>query len=370
VAIEIIRYTRPYADQVAELQTRLWNPDPKLNLSYLNWKHHENPFTDQPLIFLALDKGKVVGMRGFFGTRIEIGHSSEQFPVFIADDAAIIQEYENQGIFPALMDAGLNEIRRLGHRFVFSFGAGPTTMLAQLATGWKATPTLQECQLRVTSELFAMLFRKRLNKLPYLWRHAHRITAREERHPFHAWDRNRHARAAKNLSFTATPRIDEMVLLIQRLGHDGRCRVVRDRKFFEWRFKNPLTARRFIYWDNEELGGYLVLEKNLGQNQRELLVKIADVESKIPNIMTDLFEPVCQQRAMPTVLAWARSLPHDADDVLHRFGFTPHKPGGPLANQRPCLLVRNLAADDDSMIVNGRDLLSLDDWDFRKLYGM
>lgn len=370
MAIEIIRYTRQFADQVAELQTRLWNPDPEYNLAYLNWKHHDNPFTDQPLIFLAIDKGKVIGMRGFYGTQIEIGPSSEQFSVFIADDATIAREYESQGIFPLLMDAGLNEIRRLGHRFVFSFGAGPTTMLAQLATGWKATPPLQERQLEVAPQPFAVLLRERLKNAPYLWRHLHRITAREERHAFHAWDRSDRATAAKYLSFTDTPRIDDMVSLIARLGHDGRCRVVRDRKFFEWRFKNPLSTRRFIYWDNEELDGYLVLEKTLYPKHKGPLVKIVDIETKTPDIMAALIEPVCQQRAIPTVLAWARSLPHDADDILHRFGFTPHKPGRVLVNQRPCILTRNLVADNDSMILNGRDLQNLDDWDYRNLYGM
>ena len=56
-----------------------------------------------------------------------------------------------------------------------------------------------------------------------------------------------------------------MAELVERLGHDGRIRHVRDREYFAWRFLNPRASYRFLYAQSARLEGYLVLAAQPGR---------------------------------------------------------------------------------------------------------
>jgi DNA-binding response OmpR family regulator len=40
---------------------------------YLEWKYEENPYTKEPVIYLAFQGSKLVGMRGFYQSKWELG---------------------------------------------------------------------------------------------------------------------------------------------------------------------------------------------------------------------------------------------------------------------------------------------------------
>jgi hypothetical protein len=66
---EIIQYSRAVKETVLELQTDLWSSDRALNAAYLEWKYESNPYEKEPLIYLAMNQGRAVGMRGAFATK-------------------------------------------------------------------------------------------------------------------------------------------------------------------------------------------------------------------------------------------------------------------------------------------------------------
>ena len=71
------RYQPKYREEIVRLQTVLWGPDLVLNTAYLTWKYEQNPYLDEPLIYLALQNERVVGMRWLFGAQWEIGPSGQ-----------------------------------------------------------------------------------------------------------------------------------------------------------------------------------------------------------------------------------------------------------------------------------------------------
>ena len=71
------RYQPKYREEIVRLQSVLWGPDLALNAAYLTWKYEQNPYLDEPLIYLALENERVVGMRGFYGTQWQIGRSGQ-----------------------------------------------------------------------------------------------------------------------------------------------------------------------------------------------------------------------------------------------------------------------------------------------------
>ena len=71
------RYQPKYREEIIQLQTALWSPDLALNSAYLAWKYDQNPYLNQPLIYLALQNERVVGMRGLNGAQWEIAQTGQ-----------------------------------------------------------------------------------------------------------------------------------------------------------------------------------------------------------------------------------------------------------------------------------------------------
>jgi hypothetical protein len=90
---EIQKYRPEFRDQVLALQTHLWGPDRKANSAYLSWKHAQNPYVEEPLIYLVLCEGTVVGMRAFFGARWQIGEPGQTFPGLCGGDMVVAPEH-------------------------------------------------------------------------------------------------------------------------------------------------------------------------------------------------------------------------------------------------------------------------------------
>lgn len=93
---EIARYRPEFRDRVLRLQTHLWSPDLSLNDAYMRWKHEQNPYLHESLIYLALRGEDVVGMLTFFGTRWQIGSPPETFDALYFDDLVVLPVHRNQ----------------------------------------------------------------------------------------------------------------------------------------------------------------------------------------------------------------------------------------------------------------------------------
>jgi len=58
------------------------------------------------------------------------------------------------------------------------------------------------------------------------------------------------------LSIDDAPRSIEMADLIAQIPLDGRMCHVRDAEYLNWRYCNPRSAYRFLFWGERELQGY------------------------------------------------------------------------------------------------------------------
>ena len=59
---EVVRYNPSFQDQVLLLQRHLLGDDPERNRKYFEWKYEHNPFTEDPLVYLAVHRDRVVAM--------------------------------------------------------------------------------------------------------------------------------------------------------------------------------------------------------------------------------------------------------------------------------------------------------------------
>ena len=162
-----------------------------------------------------------------------------------------------------------------------------------------------------------------------------------------------------------------MADLVERLPHDGRIRHVRDREYLGWRFANPLSDFRFLYWGDTRIDGYLVLARrasDLGAFDR---VYVADLEGADESVRAGLLRAAIERGRFPVLAVWSGTLGDKALQTLSGQGFVPVDTEE-TARGFPCILAR-LLPDGRPMndwTLGGRALLDVANWDVRVLYSM
>jgi GNAT superfamily N-acetyltransferase len=364
---EIVPYARDFDSQIAELQTSLWSSDRALNAAYLRWKYVENPFrTDRVLMQLALSGGRVVAMRGMFGSLWEVGDAATRHLFPHADDFVVAPGHRNRGVAHRIMTGLLAEAGRCGAPFAISFSVSPVTFVASLATGWRsagsyrtvwsgtsASPTLERVRNRLRrSRGFAVLRRW------YAGGHFRRLDRRA-------------GSAPSGMSLARQPRPREMAELVARLPWDGRLRHVRDADYFAWRFRNPLSDYRFLYAGDRELKGYLVLQRFVSNRLDRGQVSIADWEAEDERTRAMLLDAALDAGCFRHLQTWTAGASEPVRTLLRDRAFQDRATGG-LRTRNDGPLVRRLGAvpAEDRWTLGGRDVLDIASWDLRMLQSM
>ncbi len=285
MSYELTKYTPDFRDQILTLQTHLWSLNLAVNSAYFRWKHEENPYLHEPLVYLALHKGRVVGMRGFFGAEWEIGDGG-RLTGPCGGDTCVLPDHRGRGLFRKINEFALDDLARLGFTWVFNLSAGAITYLGSLRQGWRCAGP------------FATL---------------RRLVAQTSPAPA-----TMAPTADPALSLSDAPRAGPMADLVDRLGHDGRVRHVRDRVFFEWRLRNPLSRYRYFYWGADELLGYLVLQRRLHKTRS--YVGVADWEAIDDEIKLRLLAAAVASTP-DEITIWSASLPTGLAQRLKAYGF-------------------------------------------------
>ena len=331
--------------QVLDLQTHLWHPDRAVNAAYFEWKYERNPYLSEPLIHLACRDGEVVAMRGFFGGRWEAGRPRRVVDVPCAGDLVVAPAHRRRGLVPRLMTFAHADLAARGHVLAFNLSAGRATFLASLRTGWRTTPSLE-------------LLHHRIEPAPET------VRVDPPGDPFAALDAAADASSgALEVAVTARPRA--MAALVARRPRDGRVRHVRDERYFAWRFGNPLSRYRFLYWHGRRLEGYLVLRASV----RDGRISLVDWEADSVRARAALLEAALEWGRFPLVRAWGATLDAPGRELLDRHGFHPAASLGQARAHTRTVLVRSFGARrPGAWTLAGRRLLHLASWDLRLLY--
>lgn len=372
---ELVRYHPDQKEQIAALQRSLWSADVGLNTAYFAWKYEENPFMKAPVLQLALREGRVVGMRGMFGSCWEIGSPARRVLVPCADDFVIEPAHRNHGIGGAIMRAAVEDAALSDFPYAFSLSAGPVTLAASLVAGWRTVDSMRPARRVSASAAFVDRMAGRLRTAPLLWRCAGPLVRAHHRGvggPFRALDRRARpagGRGSAALRVETIPPVEAMADLVARLGHDGRLRHVRDEIYLRWRYRDPLHEYRFLVQRADRLGGYLVLQAHRTEPERG--IRIVDWEASTAEVRMDLLRAALEWGRFPSVIVWTATLPSETEAPLAALGFVPTSSGSQLRGVATTMIrpLGHAAAGVDP-ILEGRRLLDLASWDMRMVYSM
>ena len=351
---EIIKYSPEFKSQVLELQTHLWGPDLALNAVYMEWKYERNPYMDIPLIYLALYKGQVVSMRGIYGAKWQISSPCQTFLIPCAGDTVTAHDHRKRGLFKKITMAAIKDLINMGYKYVFNLSAGKIVFLGSLSMGWCSVGPYQK-----------MYLPNRYQVLRYYSRRFFR-SSKEKQHPFYFIDKmGVHGR---RVFLEKTPRPESMAELVKRTGSDGRIRHIKDKQYFTWRFQNPLSVYRFLFWEDASLEGYLVIQTSVNRNR--ISVNIVDWEAANTQVRTDLLRAAIHLSKFPELTIWLATLPDEAKALLQDTGFKLLDKERSIGPYRPSVLVRPVHQEllTTDWVLANRKLLDLTNWDLRMIY--
>jgi GNAT superfamily N-acetyltransferase len=375
---EIVAYQQSMKNQVAELAKHLWSTDSAQNASYLEWKYERNPYRETPLIYIALCRGKVVGMRGMFGLKWEFGNPVKTFPGLYPDDFVILPEHRNRGLVTKIMKGAMLDVEKRGYTYVFNLSAGDITRVASLAMGWRSAGSMRvHCRRSGQTNRFRHI-RDILKKNELLRRFAKHVS-------FRPWapkklgvddliarKGNLSRKTDSHIVVERTARPAEMEKLVSRIEYDGRIRHVRDKHYLYWRFQNPLHRYLFIYWEEAELEGYLVLQEYISDLAGRVGFNIVDWEATSSSVRAGLLQKAIALCSCTELNIWTATLPAETMSLLKENGFRPAEESAGVAQSATCLLVRPVRDDllETDWFLDDYRLLDMASWDIRMIYSM
>jgi len=324
------------------------------------------------LIYLAFVGDKLVGMRGVFGTRWEIGDPAESFTLPYPDDLVIDPAYRGQGLHRVIMNSALDDLARRGYGYVVNLSASRITAQASMNMQWRNAGRVKSSHRRTSRKTATDFLADRAQRFPLLWRLAGTLSTLSGRSGDHLFDRldarisaQDQRRDTGSLFAQRTPLTREMSQLVARLPRDGRIRHVRDEPFLAWRYSNPLSNYRFLYVGREQLRGYIVLQQPPGANADR--ANIVDWEADSDPIRAELLSAAVEYGRFPELCIWQLGASPAATRMIDRHGFKPLR-----VHTEKAILVRSVRDDELNApwILGGRRLDDANQWDLRMVYSM
>lgn len=379
--INIVDYDLAFRDQILALETTLWGNDRETNSAYFDWKYERNPQSDRRFFYVALSDGRVVGVKGFSGSRWQVGHSGRVFDALQPGDFVVSPDLRGRGVGKKLMNHIQQDLIGRGYEFAFSFGALAATYFLQVNhLGWRRVAEYQTMRRRTEGTGRARFFRaldQRLNgvlaRMPVVWRAAGRYHfaaiggeggLSESANKFPAGCR---VGGSGHVVVDDRPRPAQMAGLINRLADDGRITRVRDEAFFAWRFDNPRFCFRFLFWQGERIEGYLVLSANLWEGPR--MTTIADWEASCETVAKALIEAAVDCAESDSLMLWSLSLSPDRLKIAKDAGFRHVDDSGGNKGYNPGIQILPLSLNrsNDDLVFAGTDFADPAAWNMRLL---
>jgi hypothetical protein len=371
---KIVRYRPNLKRQVIELQTHLWSPNLSLNADYFEWKYERNPYLKEPLIYLAMHNGEAIGMRGFMGSKWECSVPTQRFICLCAEDAVIAPEHRKRGVVPKIMTFAYKDLVTKDYDYVFAMSSRLPTMRSFLSMGGRSVGWMSPMRWQSRFNTLKSNVPRPIKKLLSFSERLHSVCS----HRLLKLGRSPERQDLKRLkhlsaiSIEDAPRCAAMAELVERIGGIRRIRHVRDIEYFQWRFQNPLSRYRYIFWNEGRLEGYLVLQEYISEYLDQNILNIVDWEASSTTTREDLLKVALMIAKNRNLMIWSATFPQSTITLLRKWGFRftarpPH-----VAHFPPSILVRPIATSHLSgeWKLGGLPLLDLASWDMRMLYSM
>ncbi len=278
-------------------------------------------------------------------------------------------------------EAIFEDLARQGHEYVFTLSAGPVVFRQLLKRGWRSVGSYRTVRREGWKDENLRRVRGLISARPVMYSYLTRLqkfisaglggTTGKVSDPFSAFDRRIAQKQLVTIGpiiVSASPDLEAMSEVIERVGFDGRIRHVRNHRYFAWRFGNPLCRYRFLFWGDTRPEGYLVLQAQLYKKRKSL--SIVDWEATNAKVRGGLLRAATFWAEGYIMETWSGTLPDETKHLLENNGFKTANEVNNLAPLHPSLIIKSLssATRGNESDLGGRDLFDIKNWDLRMLY--
>jgi len=368
MSYEIVRYRPELRPGAIAIQKHLVSPDSGLNDAYFRWKHEENPYTVEPVVYVALSNGEVAGMRAFQGARWRLGDTGRRASWLCACDLVVDPAHRGQKLFRRIMDFALADLAKQGFGPTLNWSANPITYGASLRSGWRLVAPYVAWARETALARHTRGIAKRIRRWPLAWRLADLPVSLALRPGFGALDAawSSSGRTA-TITIAREARPEAMASLVEKVG----TRLVqheRDATYYRWRFGNPLCDYRFLFWDEPGLEGFLVLQ--LARRGDAADIGLVDWEASKPGLLEAMLSRLVEIGGYDKLSIWSATLPASIKGSLQRLGFAPVDATRGDPDYRPGLLAIGSGGSDIRKAgpAEAGVFASFGHWDLRMVY--
>lgn len=344
---EIAHYQPAHLDGVLEVLSELWPYDRDTRARLFLWKYVENPYAERPLGIVAIDGGRVVGFRGYFAERFVQG--GDVIGVLHPGDTCVSPSHRNRGLSVAMGRLAMQyDIAQ--YRLFLNLACSKSSLPGYLALGFQPLALRVQLQHR--------------GRNPLRW--AAGAWAKFSKHhaPLDRIRRGRHG----NVLVTETPQPEIMAAVTAAERHDTPAmRLMQDRAFFEWRYRNPVKRYLFYHLAGDDRDrGYLVVD--VSPNGRS--AQILDFGARDAGAVLELLAYACESGDFMALSVLSYCLDARLLRIVQDLGFVPvHAPRmllrrGSVEELALPVLIRPIAKSfgEDSFRVGALDLRRIEDW--------
>lgn len=336
------KYSEEYKEQVIDLLETLWQFNREKRLAYFKWKFEDNPYTQEPMAFIALDGNKVVAFRGYMVQPMVF--ENLQFMEASLADTVTHSNYRRMGLFKSLTNFSISEISKMGNIYVsLNSSSGGPTLNGYLSLGW--VPLIKR------EHLFKFSL---IGILKYLFR----IKGLKE-----SVYTNKYLKDGR-IEITDVLRAEDMVQIPykkDKITHN------RDLQYYSWRLKNPISKYIYCYKYKKsgEINAYIVL-KEIRYGKYDLI----DYNYLEKNSLKELLSVFTKKMSPFYILYWSVNPGSLLSREKYKFGF--YSLNFILSKikkfRKPPFLVRSFNSDsiDLNLYTSIRDI---NQWNLFKIIG-
>ena len=239
------KYSPEYKQQVLDLESSLWHFDDDKKLKYFKWKYEDNPYTDSPEAYIALDGDKVVAFRGYMVHQCQI--NGNVFYIAGAGDTVTHPEYRRLGLFHKLNSYSIESMKNSGSISVcISSSSGGATMKSNILLGMKPICERKHFFRFNLKGIFRSFF--------------HKETVINEINEYKNNQRFVLSLTCKSKDMASVP------FEYKQISH------IHDETYYSYRYANPLAKYVFLYkYDNKNLLQAYIVLLSKSQNRYDLI---------------------------------------------------------------------------------------------------
>jgi hypothetical protein len=350
---QVTQFRPEHLPGVLDVLGGLWKFDLDTRGKLFHWKYLENPSCTQPLGVVALHGDRVAGFRGYFANRYYVAPGGSDFVLLHPCDTCVDPGHRNRNLSVAMGNFA-KEQYAADYRLFMNTTCSKNSLPGYLKMGF--LPLASKVQWT------------RHGANPINW-----VRGRQAQAPRPLAESRIRSGRFGEIQVTTSPMPEQMALLAESAGSAAlQIRPRQDRRFFEWRYRNPV--RKYVFYflmSGDSVRGYVVV----GVSPNNLQGEILDYGPSGGGVVPAILRYIIRSRAFVQLSVYRYGADEELVTALQQLGFSADPPWRRITGRRTGeanalpLLLRPIPESygERDLVVEGLDVRQLENWGLKPI---